>query len=115
MKDSQGHVLVTAYALHRPDGQWSVMLINKDHNLPHQVRIRFHDSASQHDTSFAGKVTMITFGKEQYEWHPDRKKGHADPDGPPATSALKAGQGTEYNLPAASITALRGTLGVPGS
>jgi hypothetical protein len=115
VKDSQGHGLLTAYALHRPDGQWSLMLINKDHDHPQKVRVLFHDSDGHEDTSFVGKVTMITFGKEQYEWHPDRKKGHAAPDGPPATSALKAGQGTEYNLPPASVTVLRGTLGAPGS
>jgi hypothetical protein len=115
VKDSQGHVLVTAYALHRPDGQWSLMLINKDHDHPHQVRVLFHDSGGHPDTSFVGKVTMVTFGKEQYEWHPDRKKGHAEPDGPPATLTLSGQQGTKYNLPAASITVLRGTLDVPGS
>ncbi len=115
VNDSQGHVLVTAYALHRPDGQWSLLLINKDRDHPHPVHIRFHDSKDQQDTSFVGKVTMITFGKAQYQWHPDRKMGHAEPDGPPAPSALKVGQGTEYSLPAASLTVLRGTLGVPGS
>jgi F5/8 type C domain len=112
VKDSQGHVLVTAYALRRPDGQWALMLINKDHDHPHPVRVLFRDSGRPQDTSFVGKVTMITFGKKQYQWHPDRKKGHAEPDGPPATSALQAGQGTEYDLPAASITVLRGMLGV---
>jgi hypothetical protein len=30
VRDPAGHVLVTAYALQRPDGQWSVMLVNKD-------------------------------------------------------------------------------------
>jgi F5/8 type C domain len=115
VKDSQGHVLVTAYALHRPDGQWSLMLINKDHDHPHPVRIYFHDSDRNQDTSFGGKVTMIAFGKEQYAWHPDRRRGYAEPDGPPATSELKSGRGTEYNLPAASVTVLRGTIGVPGS
>ena len=115
VKDSQGHVLVTAYALHRPDGQWSLMLINKDHDHPHQVRVLFHDSGGYQNASFVGMVTMITFGKEQYQWHPDRKKGHAEPDGPPATLTLSGQQGTKYNLPAASVTVLRGTLGVPGS
>jgi hypothetical protein len=57
---------------------------------------------------------MITFGKEQYQWHPDRKKGHADPDGPPKTSMVQAGQDTNYDLPAASVTVLRGTLGPAG-
>jgi len=28
VKDAEGHVLVTAYAVLRPDGQWSLMLIN---------------------------------------------------------------------------------------
>jgi hypothetical protein len=115
VKDPHGHVLVTAYALHRPDGQWSLMLINKDHDHPHEVRVLFHDCGGHQDTSFVGKVTMITFGKEQYQWHPDRKKGHAEPDGPPTTLMLSGQQGTKYNLPAASVTVLRGTLGVPGS
>src|SRR6266699_2193926 len=65
IKDSEGHVLVTAYALERPDDQWSLMLINKDHDNPHAVRIAFHDTDANIDHSFAGPVTMITFGKAQ--------------------------------------------------
>jgi hypothetical protein len=114
VRDAEGNVLVTAYALHRPDGQWALMLINKDHDHSHPVRVVFHDSEANRNVSFSGQVTMITFGKEQYQWHPDRKKGHADPDGPPKTSALQAGQDTNYDLPAASVTVLRGTLGAPG-
>jgi hypothetical protein len=109
--DSKGHVLVTAYALHRPDGQWSLMLVNRDHDHAHDVRLAFHDDDSKKETSFAGTVTRITFGREQYQWHPDRKRGHADPDGPAATSKLEAGQSKKYQLPAASDTVLRGNLG----
>lgn len=111
VRDAEGNVLVTAYALHRPDGQWALMLVNKDHDHSHPVCVVFHDSEANRDVSFTGQVTMITFGKEQYQWHPDRKKGHADPDGPPKTSALQAGQDTNYDLPAASVTVLRGALG----
>jgi hypothetical protein len=57
---------------------------------------------------------MITFGKEQYQWHPERKKGYADPDGPPKTSSLQASQNTTYELPAASVTVLRGKLSAAG-
>ena len=53
---------------------------------------------------------MITFGKAQYQWHAARKKGYADPDGPPATSQLTGGENA-YNLPAASVTVLRGKTG----
>jgi len=114
VKDSSGHVLVTAYALYRPDGQWSLMLINKDHDHSHQVRVVFHDADGNGDSSFAEEVTMITFGKEQYQWHPARKKGHADPDGPPVTRTLNAEQGMLYNLPPASLSVLRGGLGHTG-
>jgi hypothetical protein len=110
VKDSQGHVLVTAYALERPDGQWSLMLINKDRDRPHQVRIAFHDASAQRNASFAGPVAMITFGKAQYQWHPDRKQGHADPDGPARISTPHGSEGTRYTLPAASLTVLRGKL-----
>ncbi|HKM47027.1 MAG TPA: discoidin domain-containing protein [Terriglobales bacterium] len=108
VKDDAGHVLVTAYALERPDGQWSLMLINKDYDHPHRVRIVFHNAESNRDDSFSGPVTMITFGKAQYLWHPDRKKGHADPNRPPVTSALTGGDNTTYTLPAASLTIVRG-------
>jgi hypothetical protein len=108
VKDDEGHVLVTAYALERPDGQWSLMLINKDYDHPHQVRIVFHNAESNREDSFSGPVTMITFGKAQYLWHPDRKKGHADPDSPPVKFTLTGGENTMYTLPAASLTIVRG-------
>ena len=109
VKDAEGNVLITAYALQRPDGQWSLMLINKDHDNAHAVNISFHDGEAQ-SQSFKGTVAVITFGKAQYQWHPDRKRGHADPDNPPAHSTISADQKTQFNLPAASLTVLRGKL-----
>lgn len=110
LKDSEGDVLVTAYALERPDGQWSLMLINKDHDRAHEVHILFHDAEAHGDSWFAGPVTRITFGKEQYQWHPARKKGYADPDGPPLVNKLNGDRDTRYSLPAASLTILRGRI-----
>ena len=110
VKDANGHVLVTAYPLQRPDGQWSVMLINKDHDHDHQVRIVFQNAESKHETFFTGPVSMITFGKAQYQWHAARKKGYADPDGPSTASQPKGGENAVYDLPAGSLTVLRGKL-----
>jgi hypothetical protein len=110
VKDAEGHVLVTAYALLRPDGRWSLMLINKDHDNPHQVRVVFKDFEANHAQSFLGSVNMITFGKSQYQWHANRKSGYAGPDGPAATSTVVGDEGTLYTLPAASLTVLRGNV-----
>jgi hypothetical protein len=111
VRDSEGHVLVTAYALHRPDGQWSLLLINKDYDHAHPVRIVFQDSKAGRNTAFDGQVAVITFGKQQYQWHANRKKGYADPDGPPKTSKQQAGPDGSFELPAASVTVVRGTVG----
>ncbi len=110
IKDAEGHTLVTAYAVLRPDGQWSLMLINKDYDNSHEVAIRFHDEDTNVDSVFVGSVDRITFGKEQYRWHPAMRNGYADPDGPPLRSILPAGAG-HYVLPAASMTVLRGRIG----
>ena len=110
VRDSEGNVLVTAYSVLRPDGQWSLMLINKDYDQPHPVRVTFHDGGSNSDRFFTGPVSMITFGKAQYHWHPGRKQGYADPDGPAVTSTMNGGEGAPYTLPPASITVLRGKI-----
>jgi hypothetical protein len=110
VKDAEGHVLVTAYALQRPDGQWSLMLINKDYDHAHQIHVVFNDLEGKRTESFVGSVKMITFGKAQYQWHPNRKSGYADPDGPPSTSTIVGDDRTLYSLPAASVTVLRGEV-----
>jgi hypothetical protein len=51
---------------------------------------------------------MITFGKARYLWHPDRKKGHADPNSLPVKVTLTGGENVMYTLPAASLTIVRG-------
>jgi hypothetical protein len=106
---------VTAYAVLRPDGQWSVLLVNKDHDHDHSVRIVFQDSESKKDSTFAGPVTMITFGKNQYLWHPARRNGYAEPDGPAATSTISGADDTRYTLSPASVTVLRGHIAARGA
>jgi hypothetical protein len=110
VKDPEGNVLVTAYALQRPDGQWSLMLINKDYDNPHSIHISFQNAEVRTPQSFAGSVTMITFGKAQYQWHADRKRGHADPDNPPVRSTINGNPNAVYELPPASLTVLRGKI-----
>ena len=62
--DPAGHVLVTAYSVLRPDGQWAVMLINKDQENSHAVRIVFRDQEAVIDAYLTGSVEVVTFGSE---------------------------------------------------
>jgi hypothetical protein len=126
--DGAGHELVTAYATKRPDGQWSVMMVNRDQGNAHRIRIEFqgkNDSVS----SFAGPVEVSTFGSPQYQWHPAQtrfmahaekpvtehtvvitSKGWADPDGPISHSKENVARDTAYDLPAASVVVIRGKI-----
>ena len=110
VRDDAGHVLVTAYAAKLPDGEWSLMLINKDPSNAHTVMIEFADADGKQTQHFTGPVTMVTFGAEQYVWHPDGVKSHADPDGPPARKTLNMKSGEPVTLPKASVTVLRGKI-----
>ncbi len=129
--DGAGHALVTAYALRRPDGQWSVMVVNRDQENPHSVRIAFRDQEKkgQPPNAFTGPVAISIFGKDQYQWHAGstrfmahaehagepsvvaNTKGFADPDGPAVHREENAGKDTSFELPAASIVVIRGKVG----
>jgi hypothetical protein len=110
IQDGAGHALVTAYAVLRPDGLWSLLIINKDQENAHAVNISFDDAEKKGAATFTGPVSVATFGKTQYAWHPDRSGGAADPDGPAAKSTVNAGPTTSFTLPAASVTVVRGAI-----
>jgi len=110
IQDTDGNLLVTSYAVQRPDGNWSLMLVNRDETNPHMVRVAFEDSKSRRPKAFSGPVTQVTFGSEQYVWKDDGANSHADPDGPPVATAVAGSAQTAFTLPKASITVLRGRV-----
>jgi len=107
--DADGNLLVTSYTVRRPDGTWSLMLVNRDETHPHTVRIVFQDAQSKRTAPFAGPVTFVSFGSEQYVWINDGPNSHPDPDHPPV-AALLQGPPSTFTLPKASITVLRGKV-----
>ena len=106
--DGAGNSLVTVYAVHRPDGDWSLMIVNKDQENPHTVKVSFDDPTQSGPGTFSGSVAVKTFGKAQYQWHPATLS--ADPDGPIASSTVNADANTQFELPAASVTVIRGKI-----
>jgi hypothetical protein len=128
--DGAGHALVTTYAVQRPDGLWSLLVVNRDQQNAHKVKISFQNQADSAapSISFTGLVDIASFGRNQYEWHPAQTeflahaehaaepsvvvntKGFADPDGPILRTQQTAGRDTSYDLPAASVTVIRGKI-----
>jgi hypothetical protein len=108
IEDDAGNALVTSYAVRRPDGQWALLLINKDRDHAHPVRIGFENGGAT--GYFSGATRMVTFGSEQYVWHGADDMAHADPDLPPVVSSIDASAQTVFTLPKASVTVLRGEV-----
>jgi hypothetical protein len=74
----------------------------------------FNNSDGKREGFFKGKVTMVTFGSEQYVWQEAGANSHADPDGPPVTQQLSGNRQATFTLPKASVTVLRGKVdGLP--
>jgi hypothetical protein len=110
IKDADGNALVTSYAVHRPDGNWSLMLVNRDDSNAHPIKVVFDDGAANSHAFFAGETNVISFGIEQYLWKSDALNSHADPEHPPVGGVIEAGVGTSFTLPKASITVIRGKI-----
>jgi hypothetical protein len=119
--------LVTAYALKRPDGKWSLLVVNRDQENSHRVRIAFSGDADS-VPGFAGPVDIATFGSAQYKWNLPRTRfmahaevaaaptivaytcGTADPDGPISRSQQDGTKQTLYDLPPSSVVVIRGNV-----
>lgn len=112
--DASGNVLVTAYPLERPDGSWSVLLVNRDRDHDHAVKLDFVNAETKRDGYFSGSVAQSTLGQAEYQWHPSGEMGDADPDGPPLRSTVNGGADTLYELPKASVTVLCGSIAAGG-
>ena len=106
LTDDAGHVLVTAYPVQRPDGEWSIMAVNRDQSNAHAVRVVIDDGSAQKTfrrPSARGQlrqraVCLAFRGPES----------NAGPAGPAAVSTVQAAADTVFTLPKASVTVLRG-------
>lgn len=92
--DPAGRHVISAYAVHRPDGNWSLMLINHDRYAAHPVHLQI-DDAPNHPRSFADPITLVQFCND-----PTENKNTTMSPSPAGT----------YTLAAGSITVIRGNL-----
>jgi hypothetical protein len=108
--DEAKHELITAYAVKRPDGEWSLMIINKDPSNAHEVKLVFEENGKDSGAQFRGPVKMVTFGATEYVWRPSGPTSHADPAGPPKRTTVEWKDGQKAELPKASVVVLTGRV-----
>ncbi|HJQ34335.1 MAG TPA: discoidin domain-containing protein [Pyrinomonadaceae bacterium] len=110
IRDASGAALVTAYALRRPDGRWSLMIINKDPRGAWDVDVRISDTQSGDASSLGPTADLYQYSQEQYVWKADRDKGRPTRDLPPTHTLLHSGAGQSLRLPPYSISVVRGSV-----
>lgn len=108
IRDEQGHALVTAYALHRPDGLWALLLINKDPQRTWPVNVQFRDTLTHAITSWRGPSDLYQFSSAQYVWSPDGDRGHPLRSDPPQHTRISGRPELSVVLPGYSLTVVRG-------
>jgi F5/8 type C domain/Glycosyl hydrolases family 39 len=110
LEDDAQHDLITAYAAKRPDGDWSLMILNKDPSNAHEVDIAFENGGKEAAARFAGTVKKVTFGAAEYVWRPLGPASHAEPDGPVKRENVTWKDGQKVLLPKASVVVLTGRV-----
>jgi F5/8 type C domain/Glycosyl hydrolases family 39 len=110
LQDDAGDTLITAYAVKRPDGQWSLLLVNKDSSNSHEVKIEFDADGRSAAAQPVGEWKMVTFGAAEYVWHPAGADSHADPAGPAKKTTVSFQSNQAVLLPKASVVVLTGKV-----
>ncbi|MEP6698715.1 MAG: discoidin domain-containing protein [Verrucomicrobiota bacterium] len=107
-RDGSAAPAVTAYAVHRPDGKWALLVLNKDPTRSVQLNVQFKRFESQLSTSFVGEVRVSQFSRDQYHWRDNGQNSRATRSLPAAESSQPAAQ--FYCLPPYSLNVLCGTI-----
>ena len=94
--------LLSAFSVRRPDGKWSVLLVNRDESRPRTVRLRF--AGDPNGAVVAGLHDEWIFSRAQYRWIPNGEYGHPAPDEPPRHRRTRDGS---IRLPPYSLAVVR--------
>ena len=101
---SAGDTLLSAFAVKRPDGKWSVLLVNRDDARSRTVRLRL--SGESHAVPITGVHDEWLFSRAQYRWRDAGANGHPSTDRSPKHRTTRSGV---IVLPPYSLAVVRGS------
>lgn len=103
-----GAPYITAFTVHRPDGKWAILILNKDSKRSHPVHIRFLNTPTGAVSGFQGRLNQVQYSPIQYAWKAHGEHGYPKRNLPPRKTELVVKPNTIYTLPPCSLTVLRG-------
>jgi len=112
-RNAQNEELVTAYAVKRPDGLWSLLLINKDPAQAVEVQTEFSSSVAGRHGEFEGRMDIFQYSPEQYRLGGTDLEPYPVKAEDPAhrTVDILSGEAPKISLPPYSLTVVRGVVG----
>jgi hypothetical protein len=105
VRDAKGRPAISSYAVHRPDGRWSVMLVNRDPKAAHMAQVTFKGGPAR---GFAGPVEVWRYDRSRYAWKDAGEKSRPVRDLPPLN--LRQDGSKPVIVPPWSIVIVRGAL-----
>jgi hypothetical protein len=110
VRNGNGDQLITAYAVHRPDGLWSLVLINRDPQRSFQTNLVFRTTSRSN--SFAGQVDIFQYSSKQYLLGGPANNPYPIQADEPEHRVIQSSRRkpTPISLPPYSLTVVRGGL-----
>ncbi len=108
--NQSGQPLVTAYALRRPNGEWALMLINKDPQEVWSVQIAFENEQTARRGAFKDSAELFQYSRQQYLWKEDGERGYPLRSLPPTRLTLPDAGKQSIALPPYSLSIIQGRM-----
>ena len=104
LADARGGPVVKAYGLKRPDGMWSILLINRDAHSGHRIDISLRTSQGGAPVRLPGPFDVVQYGPAQFSWRAAGDAGQPMRDLPPRRFRIV---GSVVDLPPYSLTVVK--------
>ena len=109
VRDLNGNELITAYAVHRPDGLWSVLLINKDPKRLFDVGLAFQTASGIE--RLKKPFDVYQYSQQQYALGGPPKDPYPVRAQEPTHKVMKSSEkNSRIVLPPYSLTIVRGAV-----
>nr|WP_250890771.1 discoidin domain-containing protein [Sphingobium nicotianae] len=93
---------VRAYAVRRPDGHLALLIVNRSPDMPYDLPVFLRTGANR-IVPLRAAVSIVQYGREQYQWLDQGPASHPARNLPPVRSRRAAGL-APISLPPESIT-----------
>jgi hypothetical protein len=108
VRDANGNELITAYAVHRPDGPWSLLLINKDPKRSFNVQVVSRNDSLKGNSIVKAPIDLYQYSEEQYLLGGPANNPYPVRAEDPVHKVVESL--SDITLPPYSLTVLRGAL-----